>query len=421
MTVLRRALERRASTLDNPSADLYAALVLGTDAGLPANSGTVVNQTTALRIVTVYTCVRIIAEAIGALPLQVYRRGSFRQEIRMPADRIIWGRPNPEMSRQVFWETLVGHCLLDGNAYMHKVRDGLGQVTELWPLNPRAVTVRRDQRTGDKVFDIAQKTYTLDDICHVPAWGVDGLKGLSPIGQAREALGIAMGAEQGSATFYAQGSTVSGFLSTDQEISDEQATGLQRRWQKLHGGARNFHKVGVLGNGAKWIQTGLAPADAQFIQTRQYQASEIAKLFRIPPHMLGDMDKSTSWGKGLEEQQQGFVTYTLQPWLSRFEMAISDDLLPVADRYARFDLDGVLRGKAIERWQVYQLARQIGVLNKNEIRELEELSPIADPTGDDYEAPLNSNVSAPALGNGGDGGQGQDGADGSPSTPGGKD
>ncbi len=420
MTVLTRMMERRAgSSLNNPSADLYAALVLGTDSGLPANSGLLVNQQTALRNVTVYTCVRIIAEAIGALPLQVYRRGVFRQELRQPADRLIWGKPNPEMTRQTFWETLSGHCLLDGNAYIHKVKDRGGALAELWPINPQAVTIRRDERSGAKVFDVGRETFTRDDICHIPAWGVDGLKGLSPIAQAKEALGIGMGAEQGAASFYAQGSAVPGFLSTKEEISDQQASELARRWQKLHAGARNMHKVGVLGNGATWQSTGLTPGDAQFLDTMKYSAGEIATLFRIPPHMLGIMDKTSSWGKGLEEQSQGFVTYTLGPWLSRFEQAISDDLLPVQDRYAQFDLDAVLRGRAIERWQVYQIARTIGVLSKNDIRTCEELPPIADPTGDDYEAALNSNVAPPALGNGGDGGQGQGSPDGSPADTGG--
>lgn len=416
MTVISRMMERRAgSSLNNPSADLFAALVLGTDSGLPANSGMLVNQSTALRNITVYTCVRIIAEGIGALPLQVYRRGSFREELRQPADRLIWGKPNPEMTRQVFWELLAGHCLLDGNAYIHKVCDRSGALAELWPINPQAVTIRRDERTGAKVFDIARETFTRDAICHIPAWGVDGLKGLSTVAQAKEALGIGMGAEQGAASFYAQGSHVPGFVSTKEELSDQQASDLARRWQKLHAGARNMHKMGVLGGGATWQSTGLTPGDAQFLDTMKFTATEIATLFRVPPHMLGIMDKSTSWGKGLEEQQQGFVTYTLGPWLSRFEQAISDELLPVSDRYAQFDLDSVLRGKAIERWQIYQIARTIGVYSKNDVRTEEQLPPIDDPTGDDYEAALNSNVGpAPTpAGNGGDGGQGQGGADGS--------
>lgn len=406
--------QRVGSTLDNPSADIYSALVLGLDAGLPGSSGQVVNRDTALRLITVYTCVRIIAEAIGALPLQVFRRGERgRHELQLPLDQVIWGRPNPEMSRPTFWEICVGHCVLSGNAYIYKVRNGLGQIAELWPVDPRSVTVRRDKDTKRKLFVIAGDTYTRDDICHIPAWGIDGMTGLSPIAQAREALGIALGAEQGSATFYAQGSTVSGVITTTQELNDQQATELQRRWQKMHAGARNFHKVGVFGNGATWQQVGLSPADAQFLDARKYSVEEIARLFRVPPHMLGDVDRSTSWGRGLEEQQQAFVTYTLMPWLSRFEAAITDELLPVSDRYAKFDLDSLLRGKAIERAQFYHLMRVAGIYSKNDARLEEDMPPITTPDGNDYNAPLNSNISpAKVAGNGGDGGQGQDNQDG---------
>jgi HK97 family phage portal protein len=317
------------------------------------------------------------------------------------------------MSRPTFWEICVGHCVLSGNAYIYKVRNGLGQIAELWPVDPRSVTVRRDQATNRKTFVVGGDSYTRDDICHIPAWGIDGLTGLSPIAQAREALGIALGAEQGSATFYAQGSAVSGVITTTQELNDQQATELQRRWQKMHAGARNFHKVGVFGSGASWQQIGLSPADAQFLDARKYSVEEIARLFRVPPHMLGDVDRSTSWGRGLEEQQQAFVTYTLMPWLSRFEAAITDDLLPVADRYAKFDLDSLLRGKAVERAQTWHLHRVMGTMSKNEIRDEEDMPPIVGGDGDDYDAPLNSNISpAKIAGNGGDGGQGQDNQDG---------
>lgn len=412
-SIVRTAETRAGSTLDNPSADVYSALVLGLDAGLPGSSGQVVNRDTALRLITVFTCVRIIAEAIGALPLRVYRLGTAgRDELRLPADQIIWRRPNPEMTRPTFWEIAVGHCVLSGNAYLYKVRDGLGRVTELWPVDPRSVTVRRDKASGKKVFTIAGETYTRDDICHVPAFGVDGMTGMNPITQAREALGIALGAEQGSATFYAQGSVVSGILTSTEKINGAEAMELQRRWQKLHAGARNFHKVGVFGSGASWQQVGLSPADAQFLDARKYSVEEIARLFRVPPHMLGDVDRSTSWGKGLEEQQQAFVTYTLTPWLSRFEAAISDELLPVSDRYAKFDLDSLLRGKAIERAQFYHLMRVAGTYSKNDVRREEDMPLITTPDGDDYMAPLNSNVSPAVAGNGGSGGQGQDNQDG---------
>lgn len=382
-------LEARSS-LENPSTDLYQALTQGLDAGAPAASGTLVNSRTALRSVPVFAAVRLIAESIGMLPLGVYRReGQTRRALRLPADRHIWGRPNPEMTAPFFWETVVGHCVLTGDAFIYTTRDELGRIAELWPVNPRTVTLRRV--AGEKIYWVGGEAFTGYDICHIPAFSGDGLRGLSPIGVAREAIGLALATEEYGARFFSQGSTVAGVIEAQDELTPAQAAALRVAWQRAHAGSKNAHKVAVLDKKATWKQVGINPEDAQFLQTRDFQALEIARLFRVPPHLIGIVDRTTSWGTGIEEQTRAFLNFTLQPWLTRVEAAISEFLLPVADRIARFDTDGLLRPSLKERWEVYRIMRTLGTYNNDEIREKEGDDPIAGAEGQDYRQPLNTN------------------------------
>ncbi|MDP9373582.1 MAG: phage portal protein [Chloroflexota bacterium] len=406
MTLLRGYLEgRNLGGLANPAADLYRALTDGL-AG-PANSGQAVTPTSAMRVSAALACVRLIAETLGSLPLGVYQiteRGHARKQ--MPADEVVWRRPNPEMTQQFLNETLVGHAVLTGNAYLYKVYDGLNRLAELWPLDPRRVEVRRED--GEKVFRVDGKDYDRRAITHIPGFSTDGLMGLSMVQAAREAFGLALATEEYGARFFAQGSTVAGILSVKEELDDKQADSMARRWQRLHAGARNAHRIAVLDNGATWQQVGIPPQDAQFLETRKFQIAEIARIFRVPPHLIGDVERSTSWGSGIEEQTLAFITYTLRPWLRRLESAYSDDVLAVRDRVARFDTDDLLRGKASERWDVYRIARTIGALNVDEIRAKEGEAPISDGSGSDYRQPLNSNVAAEGERPDRDGGAGDD-------------
>ena len=385
-----RNFEARGS-LENPSTDLYAALTGMFDSGVPANSGAVVNPQTAMRVITVMACVRVIAETIGMLPLNTVKRsGKVFTLANSPQEAYIWKKPNPEMTRQFMWETIAGHLCLAGNAFIYKVYDKLDRLVEIWPVDPRTITVHRAD--GAKVFRQNGDVLTEREICHIPAFSTDGFVGLNPIQQARETIGIAIAAEEYGARFYSQGATLSGIISVQEPLDDESASRMARRFGRIHGGSRNAHKVAVLDNNAKWQSVGLAPADAQFLEVRKFTNMEIAKLYRVPPHLIGEVDKSTSWGTGIEQQNQAFVIYTVGPYLTRIETKATDDLLPRDRSAARFDLDALLRGTAKDRWAVYTQMRNLGTYNNDEIRGMEGDAPIPGDEGSDYHQPLNSSA-----------------------------
>jgi HK97 family phage portal protein len=261
------ARDGATSTLNNPSQDLYAALTGALEFGGPVNAGVTVNSETAMRQITVFRCVTLLAQSIAYLPLGVYvQGGSKRTPVRTARDSFIWGAPNPEMRRQNFWETVLGCAILTGNGYVYKVRDGLGQIVELWPLDPRRVDVRREGAykvfyvDGERCYGPHRPVGAEDEIGHLPGFSRDGLRGLNPIAQAREALGLAIAAEEYGARFFAQGSTVAGILSYKEPLEDVDANRAARQWQRLHSGARNAHKIAVLDNGATWQQVGSPPA-----------------------------------------------------------------------------------------------------------------------------------------------------------------
>lgn len=379
------------STIENPNTPIYQGL-LGLDA-LPSVAGPSVTQETAMRLTAVYAAVSLIASIAGGLPLHVFRRDSEgrRIETRDPATQFIWGRPNPEVVATVFWETVFGHCVAAGNAFIFVMRNGAGNPAELWPIPPATVKVGRDSQAR-KIYTVGNNAEPFMDyraggeVIHIPAFGTNGLVGLSPIGQARQAIGLALAAEESGSRFFANDSTPGGVLATDQQLKDADAERLSRRWERYHRGLKNAHRVAVLDNGAKWQPTSISAKDAQYLETRRFQVAEIARLFRVPPHLIGDVERSTSWGSGIEEQNRAFLTYTMMGWLRRFEQAISDDLL-AKSRYAKFNTDGLLRAATLQRFQAYAVGRQWGWLSANDIRELEDMAPI--DRGDSYLVPLN--------------------------------
>lgn len=384
--LFRRSTDVPLSSLENPHTDIYRGL-MGLEGGALAASGARITPQNAMRLVAVWSCVTLIAQTIASLPLGVYRREERgRKELRNPAERFIWGVPNPEMTKQSFWETVIGSCVLTGNSYTYIVRNGLGQIAEIWPLDPRRVAPYRTEK-GEKRYRIDGYDTDPSKIMHVPGYG-DGFRGLSPIGQAREAMGLAASAEEFGARFFGQGTALSGILTTDQNLSEAQLKMLDASWTASHQGPQNAYKAAILGGGLKWTSVSVPPADAQFLETRKFQTEEIARLFRVPPHMIGAVDKTTSWGTGIEQQTIGFVTYTLRSWITRYEQAITDNLLPADNRYAAWNVNGLLRGDIRTRAAYYTAMRNIGVLSPNEIREKEEENPYNG--GDAYDLPLNS-------------------------------
>ncbi len=365
----------------------------------PTAAGKVVNERTAMQTTAVYACVRILAESIAGLPLHVYAYKGQGKE-RMPAHPLYFllhDAPNPEMTSFVFRETLMTHLLLWGNAYAQILRDGRGRVIGLYPLLPDRMDVGRDSKTGDLYYlytrsaeenphfkAAGQIRLRHEDVLHIPGLGFDGLVGYSPIAMAKNAVGIALATEEYGATFFQNGARPAGVLEHPGVLKDPSK--LRESWQSVYGGTKNVGKIAVLEEGVKYQPIAIPPEEAQFLETRKFQIDEIARLYRVPPHMIGDLEKSSF--NNIEQQSLEFVKYTLNPWVVRWEQALQKALLTDKERkdyFIRFNVDGLLRGDYKSRMEGYAVGRQNGWLSANDIRSLEDMNPIeADEGGDLY-------------------------------------
>ena len=321
-------------------------------------SGKSVTERSAMQMTAVYSCVRVLAEAVAGLPLCLYRYtedGGKEKAIDHPLYLLLHDEPNPEMSSFVFRETLMTHLLLWGNAYAQIIRNGRGEVVALYPLMPNKMTVDRDSngqlyyqysRSSDEAPTLSGSTVSLHpaDVLHIPGLGFDGLVGYSPIAMAKNAIGMAIACEEYGAKFFAN----------------------------------------VLEEGMKYTPIGISPEQAQFLETRKFQINEIARIFRVPPHMVGDLEKSSF--SNIEQQSLEFVKYTLDPWVVRWEQSLTRSLLSTDEKkrfFVKFTLEGLLRGDYASRMSGYATARQNGWMSANDIRELENLDRIPAELGGD--------------------------------------
>ena len=362
-----------------------------------STSGKTVTERSAMQMTAVYSCVRILAEAIAGLPLHVYRYnsdGGKEKAIDHSLYLILHDEPNPEMSSFVFRETLMTHLLLWGNAYAQIIRNSKGEVMALYPLMPNKMSVDRDENGQlyyqylRSIDEVGGKSETVilkpTDVLHIPGLGFDGLVGYSPIAMAKNAIGLAIATEEYGAKFFANGAAPSGVLEHPGTIKDPQR--VREAWQSQFGGSQNSGKIAVLEEGMKYTPISISPEQAQFLETRKFQIDEIARIFRVPPHMIGDLEKSSF--NNIEQQSLEFVKYTLDPWVSRWEQAMVRALLTPDEKkkyFFKFNVDGLLRGDYQSRMNGYATARQNGWMSANDIRELENLDRIpAEQGGDLY-------------------------------------
>lgn len=361
-----------------------------------STSGKAVTERSAMQMTAVYSCVRILAEAIAGLPLHLYRYtpdGSKVKAVDHPLYLLLHDEPNPEMSSFVFRETLMTHLLLWGNAYAQIIRNGKGEVVALYPLMPNRMSVDRDAhgqlyytytRASDEAKTMTGTTVLLppSDVLHIPGLGFDGLVGYSPIAMAKNAIGLAIATEEYGAKFFANGAAPSGVLEHPGTIKDPSR--VREAWMSQFGGSANSGKVAVLEEGMKYTPISISPEQAQFLETRKFQINEIARIFRIPPHMVGDLEKSSF--SNIEQQSLEFVKYTLDPWVIRWEQSIQRALLRPEEKkcyFAKFNVEGLLRGDYQSRMNGYAVARQNGWMSANDIRELENLDRIPAEAGGD--------------------------------------
>ena len=360
----------------------------------PSTSGKTVNEFTAMQTTAVYACVRILAETLAALPLQMYRYtpGGKERVYDHSLYHLLHDEPNPEMTSFIFRETLMSHLLIWGNAYAQIIRDRLGRVQGLYPLRPDKMNVCRDDQ--ERIFYLYTKTsdenpnirpygqvaLPKEEVLHIPGLGFDGLVGYSPIAMARNAVGMTMACEEYGASFFANGASPSGVLEHPGVLKDPAK--VRDSWNAVYRGTGNAHKVAVLEEGMKYQQIGIPPEEAQFLETRKFQLDEIARLYRIPPHMIGDLEKSSF--NNIEQQSMEFVKYTLDPWVIRWEQAMQKALfLPEEKKqyFLKFNVNGLMRGDYESRMTGYSIGRQNGWLSANDIREMEDLNPVPDEEG----------------------------------------
>ena len=384
----RKKKENR--NMDQKTADFIKGVDL--DTGQQSNSGVDVDEESALKISTVYACVKVISETIASLPLNLLKEltnGDSEKAKQHPLYSILKDVPNSEMSSFTFREMLMTNLLLWGNAYALIKRNRNGEITELYPLKSKNMVVERDATTNAIKYTYTNnrgitKTYTPKQIFHIPAFSFDGIIGVSPITYAREAMGLALATEEFGARFFGNGARPGGVLEHPGVLKDPEK--LRESWNKVYQGTANSHKVAVLEEGMKYHEIGMSPEDSQFLQTRSFQITEICRIFRVPPHMVGDLSRSTF--SNIEHQSIDFVVHTIRPWLVRWEQAIARALLSEEERtiyFAKFNVDGLMRGDFVTRMNGYAIARQNGWMSANEIRALENMNKIpADQGGDLY-------------------------------------
>ena len=360
-----------------------------------SGSGKAVNARTAIQVSTVYACVRVIAETIASLPLHVYEeteKGAAKAT-EHPLYRILHDEPNSEMTSFVWREAMLTHLLLYGNSYSQIIRNGRGHVLGLYPLLPDRMEVDRDS-TGTLTYTYTTAegvTHRLrpEDVLHIPGLGFDGIMGYSPIALEKNAIGLGIAAEEYGSKFFAHGATPSGVLTHPNTVKDPAR--LRESWNKAYGGSANSGKVAILEEGMSYTRISLPNSEAQFLETRKFQVAEICRIYRVPPHLVADLEHATF--SNIESQNISFAVHTIRPWLVRIEQAIDRQLFSEKEKigrgggrfYAQFNMDGLMRGDYKSRMEGYAIARQNGWMSTNDIRVLENMNPVpAEEGGDAY-------------------------------------
>jgi HK97 family phage portal protein len=363
-------------------------------------AGPKIDNDSSMAIPAVWACVRLISEDIAKLPLHFYRRLNPRGKEKVansPNYALLHDQPNPEMTAMSFREAMMAHLLLWGNCYAEKEMNQVGQVKALWPISPDRVQAYRDSETQEIHYEvrlegnIGKKTLPKDAMFHAPGLSYNGIIGLSPIGKLRESLGLTMAAQEFGSRFYGAGTHPGVVVSHPGRLSPEAQKNLKFSLTERYAGLGKAHRLLLLEEAMKIEKIGIPPNEAQFLETRKFQITEVARIYRVPPHKLADLERATF--SNIEHQSLEYVVDTLMPWLVRLEQAYKMQLLPSALERRRYfwehSVDGLLRGDIKSRYDAYAIGRNWGWLSANDIREKENMNPLPDEFGDDYLIPLN--------------------------------
>jgi HK97 family phage portal protein len=356
-------------------------LSLSSSAGWDSTGGSLtgrtVNDDTAMQVSVVWSCIRILSETIGALPMAVYedKGNGDVKKIDHQVGEVLIRTPNFDMTSTEYREATITNLCLRGNSYSLKETNGAGELISLYPIPSSQVTPRRKD-SGAIEYRVLERgkweTYPQEKIWHVKGFGSNGLVGYSPIGYVRQAMGLALATEEFGARFFSQGAKPSGFISVPEWLKDDQRKIARELVDSKFAGLENAQRLQLLEGGMKYESVTMPLEDAQFLETRRFQLDEICRIYRVPPHMVANLERATF--SNIEHLSQEFVMYTLMPYLTRFEQASTKWLFRAADRgkyFLRFNVEGLLRADAAGRAQFYSQMLQNGVYSRNEVRALE--------------------------------------------------
>lgn len=390
------------SSLEMPQTPLTSVALAEWIGGPKTDAGVSVTEKRVLGLPAYYRGLVITAGTLAGIPLKVYEDGT-----RTPVKaRTVLDRPCPRQTRFGFWFTTFANAISWGSGFGFKHRDGGDVVREVWPIHPSRVRVTEveptDANPAGKEFEVTfpdgtQARFTDWDVFHLPYVSLDGVTGVRPLEIFRQALGIAIAADDTAARFYGSGTMISGALSTDQPLKPDQAEKIKTRWKGMLSGPKNAGDIVVLDRGTKFDPIALAPGDAQLLESRKWSVTEIARMIGLPPHLVGDVERSTSWGTGIEQQALGWVKFGLNGWVQEWEQRVTGEFLPggwTAGRwYAEASLEGLLRGDSKARAEFYRVMTSIGAMKLTKVQELENWEP--DDTVDFYTIPKNLDVLRP--------------------------
>lgn len=358
--------------------------------GTQSKAGAKVNINTALQVIAVYAAVKLLSETIASLPLPVFKRLERGKEkaYKHPLYEVLHDIANPEQTSFEFMQTLMVNMLLTKGGFAEIVRNGAGRVAELWPIPSDRIYFERDPETKKLVYFITAPdgNYKLrhDQVLHIKNMSLDGINSFEPIALAKEAFGLAIATEEFGARFFSQGTHSGGIAEYPRGLKDDAFKRYKESFHEAYSGLTNSNRIVFLEEGLKFHKIDTPPEASQFIETRKFQVIEVARFFNVPPHMIMDLEKATF--SNIEQQAISFVVYTLRPWLVKIEQAIFKDLLSPNERkthFAKFNVDGLLRGDFKTRMEGYARSRQNGWMSANDIRELEDMNPIPSDQGGD--------------------------------------
>lgn len=386
----------------NPLDDRYYT----TGSGYVSRAGVNVTPDSAMRVAAVYRCVSILANILAMFPKGMYEKleNGRREADDHPLDRLISFAPNSRQTAFEFWRLVCFHLVLRQNAYVQIVHGdpGRGWVGELVPLHPDRITGPEELPSGRLRYEYKAKdgrTYKLIggvDIWHLQGLSSDGLRGMSLVDLASDSFGVSMSAERHAASFFGRGVKPSGIIQSERTLKPDTAQAMSESFTRLYGGEQGIGKVPVLWEGVKFTPVSMTLKDAEFLDSRKFSVEEIARWFGVPPHMIGDVERSTSWGTGIEQQGLQFLIYSLLPWIELIEQSVRFTLVVQPEKYyPKMNVGALLRMDQKTQAEVFEVLTRIGVLSPNECRALLERNPREG--GDEFAPSAASVAKAPQI------------------------